>query len=1195
MKKLFEKLAKNLFDEIKHLSLQLEYFYDEYEIFKYFSFPKDDAEMDERKFKKQETNFEKLYELHQRSDTVVNLCNELNQYIEILQDKINNFLGEFKQKREKFSIELNNLLIEMKETEKYLHEEKFTKIYEKENYDDYIVEISKDVEEIEKELKKKESLRKQQEEILREGEIKEKKRWRKIQKNERNDEEYKKENDFKRKSNMVNKILNEKEIEMFEQQFGRRCLEIIFDSNKHDWSSQNSMFSNMMKDKSHFVILMETVNGGRFGCYIENKIDEFGKYISDGNAFIFKYKRNNLKIYHIKDNQNAIKIHEKQGFWNYTLFEIGVGDIVIKTTEKRQKCSCKQQTFIYNKENELLGGKNNLFEVEQFVVIQMEKTLFNERRNNFEQNKVFINEDEMKTIEKWSDMIFQDVIFDSEHNNWSLETSEFDDIILDKNNVIFLFEDTNGNLFGGFIGSKINSIRSDEKGKIIGNIIGDINSFVFSLRSNGRLKEPEKFMIKPENNHYAFQLRNKKCKDLFTIGFNDIRIMKKDFKNECYCEQFDFDYNGKENVLIGNEGNNYFELQRFQVFQMKLNEKQNENEERINFYQEIKKLTERTPLVFEERKEEIKQLETLTEMTYEELVFDTDICDWDKNTTKIDKHLLGREKLVFLIESTNNKLFGGFINEKIDVFCEEGMIKGKPIVDENSFIFSLKSDENMFKPKRYNTNHMFKLFSPNKELMFEFGNSGIAAFKKYMNKICFFKPNPYIKENECVNLFGKKKDDYFTIKRVEIWQMKKTDKLTKRLNRVKEDKYKKESFELEKLSAQIHRMRINKNEKYKKFLDQFNQIEKLCELEFDEIIFDSEICDWSVGTSTFDQRIFGKNNLIFFIEDTIGNEFGGFIKNTINSIFNNTKDNFDEKSITDDNSFVFSLKSNGRLNYPTKFLINQENVGSAFQLFKPNENILFAIGGNDICIMKDQIKSSSYCIQRSFEYHGIENVLIGKESDDDNISVKRIQVWQMMESEKIKKEKAEKAKMIQQVFKNENENLKEWGKELNKIYDDKIQLFEEWTGLKCDCLLFDSECCDWKLNTSTFSDHLFNQENVIILIEDSEGNEFGGYFKTKIDTLTYRENGGKHGFQNYDENAFVFTIKSDGGLEQKEKFMIQQKDAKWSFQLYRSNQKELFSFGIFDINVMKEEFKNECCSIQYLYDYKERQTNLIGK
>ena len=59
------------------------------------------------------------------------------------------------------------------------------------------------------------------------------------------------------------------------------------------------------------------------------------------------------------------------------------------------------------------------------------------------------------------------------------------------------------------------------------------------------------------------------------------------------------------------------------------------------------------------------------------------------------------------------------------------------------------------------------------------------------------------------------------------------------------------------------------------------QIEDWCGMYFEKKIFDSDVDDWSMKSSVFHKKIFGRENLLFLIEDDKDNVFGGFIKSKI--------------------------------------------------------------------------------------------------------------------------------------------------------------------------------------------------------------------------------------------------------------------------------------------------------------------------
>ena len=159
----------------------------------------------------------------------------------------------------------------------------------------------------------------------------------------------------------------------------------------------------------------------------------------------------------------------------------------------------------------------------------------------------------------------------------------------------------------------------------------------------------------------------------------------------------------------------------------------------------------------------------------------------------------------------------------------------------------------------------------------------------------------------------------------------------------------------------------------KGFIDreELDQLEQWTNKKCDQVIFDSEKDKWGQNTSVFDERVKGKNNLIFVIEDRNRNKFGGYVSSTIRQCNAYTSDT---------NLFLFSLKSNNRINGMMKFEIQSCCSQSGLYVCDKSCNTLFKFGRDgDLIISKENCKSSSQCYQTSYSinYHGIQNALIG--------------------------------------------------------------------------------------------------------------------------------------------------------------------------------------------------------------------------
>ena len=192
-----------------------------------------------------------------------------------------------------------------------------------------------------------------------------------------------------------------------------------------------------------------------------------------------------------------------------------------------------------------------------------------------------VKENHRKQIEEWTRMKYNGIIFNSDVDNWSIYTSVFNKRISQKKQLIFLIEDTDGNIFGYYLNTQFDdnifhcgmSAESDSK------------TFHFNLQTKYyRLPGPMKFEIKDSEtrgykmfDYWNFQKSGGYCcfsnnhESLITLG--DIHLFKENDKNQSYCNQDGktFNYYGIENALRGYQSryNNKFIPKRILVIQMK--------------------------------------------------------------------------------------------------------------------------------------------------------------------------------------------------------------------------------------------------------------------------------------------------------------------------------------------------------------------------------------------------------------------------------------------------------------------------------------------------------------------------------------------------------------------------------------------------------------------------------------------------
>ena len=150
-----------------------------------------------------------------------------------------------------------------------------------------------------------------------------------------------------------------------------------------------------------------------------------------------------------------------------------------------------------------------------------------------------------------------------------------------------------------------------------------------------------------------------------------------------------------------------------------------------------------------------------------------------------------------------------------------------------------------------------------------------------------------------------------------------------------------------------------------------------------EIVYDTNRDGYPKdNTNTFEMKVKNRSNLIFIVEDTNGNKFGGYLNATLTNV---------QAWTTDSNAFVFTLKSPGRNLGMRKFNIKSDKTNNAFYLWNHSDSYLFQFGG-EFYIYKENNKTSCYCGQNYFDYQGLSYPFTG---NSNNFTPQRITVIQM--------------------------------------------------------------------------------------------------------------------------------------------------------------------------------------------------------
>ena len=176
-----------------------------------------------------------------------------------------------------------------------------------------------------------------------------------------------------------------------------------------------------------------------------------------------------------------------------------------------------------------------------------------------------LSKKDIQKIEALTHVYFAQIIFDTQKDKWGVGTSQFDSIVFNRENLVFVIDDVDGNSIAFYLKSKIHQYKYQENGRWKGGRISDEYAQLIVIE-NKTMKNvtQESFAMKKECQEMAFRLYKKDFHLLFSIGGNDFNIAKRQMRDKCQFEQHSFDYG--DNVLFENK---QFEVRRIVVIQMK--------------------------------------------------------------------------------------------------------------------------------------------------------------------------------------------------------------------------------------------------------------------------------------------------------------------------------------------------------------------------------------------------------------------------------------------------------------------------------------------------------------------------------------------------------------------------------------------------------------------------------------------------
>ncbi|BFU24019.1 trichohyalin, putative [Entamoeba histolytica] len=155
----------------------------------------------------------------------------------------------------------------------------------------------------------------------------------------------------------------------------------------------------------------------------------------------------------------------------------------------------------------------------------------------------------------------------------------------------------------------------------------------------------------------------------------------------------------------------------------------------------------------------IKQIEELTERRISNILFDSDVDDWNRNTSVFEERIWNKEHIIIIIEDEEENKFGGYVNEKIDKVDEW-------IYDSKSFLFSLESNGRMERMMKFDikqSQYAFTLLNKSHVCLFAFGfGYDICVRKENYKTLSHCKQSSFEYEGISNALCGKELPKYFT-------------------------------------------------------------------------------------------------------------------------------------------------------------------------------------------------------------------------------------------------------------------------------------------------------------------------------------------------------------------------------------------------------------------------------------------------
>ena len=154
----------------------------------------------------------------------------------------------------------------------------------------------------------------------------------------------------------------------------KQVKEIVFNSEIHKWSENNSEFDQKLNGKKNIIVLIEDERKNLFGGYIGNEI-QIWKYMKDESCYLFSLRKNGKYRFkkYLKNETGYSYIIPNDSSDGLMAFGVNNNRGKDITLYKKDYSSgyCEQECYEYSRQTFTLTGKC-CFNIKRIVIYQLQ-------------------------------------------------------------------------------------------------------------------------------------------------------------------------------------------------------------------------------------------------------------------------------------------------------------------------------------------------------------------------------------------------------------------------------------------------------------------------------------------------------------------------------------------------------------------------------------------------------------------------------------------------------------------------------------------------------------------------------------------------------------------------------------------------------------------------------------------------------